>query len=116
MANKSNEFQSALDKVQDALAHGHSIEVIQLAATLTLANSLGNVAKSIAQFENGKEPVYELDKTLENAKNFIMPIGKHAGKKLMDIDREYLLWFQENADGYNRKIGELCGMVLRGKV
>lgn len=49
------------------------------------------------------------DVTLDRAREFVMPFGKHKGKKLKDIDDEYLDWLYENCE--RRKISDMAKLV-----
>jgi uncharacterized protein (DUF3820 family) len=44
-----------------------------------------------------------------------MPFGKHAGKLLIDIPEEYLLWFAGKGLPENR-LGKLLGLTLEIKI
>ena len=47
----------------------------------------------------GEEP------TLEKAKEYVLTFGKHAGKKLSEVDKSYLVWLRENGkDEYLKKL------------
>lgn len=49
--------------------------------------------------------------TLERALEFVLPFGKHKGKKLSEIDDdEYLHWLHEQSS--NKKISELARLIL----
>ena len=46
--------------------------------------------------------------TLEDAKEYVLTFGKHAGKKLSEVDRSYLAWLRENGkDEYLKKLVNL---------
>lgn len=50
----------------------------------------------------GEEP------TLEKAKEYVLTFGKHAGKKLSEVDKSYLAWLRENGkDEYLKKLVNL---------
>lgn len=50
----------------------------------------------------GEEP------TLEKAKEYVLTFGKHAGKKLSEVDKSYLVWLRENGkDEYLKKLVNL---------
>ena len=43
--------------------------------------------------------------------NMVMPFGKYAGRVLIDLPEEYLLWFAQK--GFPRgELGELMNLVL----
>lgn len=46
--------------------------------------------------------------TLEDAKEYVLTFGKHAGKKLSEVDKSYLVWLRENGkDEYLKKLVNL---------
>lgn len=46
--------------------------------------------------------------TLEEAKELVLEFGKHKGKKLSEVDKNYLVWLRENStDAYIKKCAEL---------
>lgn len=49
----------------------------------------------------------------ERAANFVMPFGKHKGKRLTEIPKDYLRWFMENTD--NQKMAKLCRLVCESQ-
>ncbi len=50
----------------------------------------------------GEEP------TLEKAKEYVLTFGKHTGKKLSEVDKNYLVWLRENGkDEYLKKLVNL---------
>lgn len=51
--------------------------------------------------------------TLENAKNFVMPFGKHKGQRLDDLSDDYLDWLYENCD--KGKIPEMARLVFEAR-
>ena len=57
-----------------------------------------------------------LDKTLlVKAANLRMPFGKYAGKRLLHLPEEYLLWFRHK--GFpNGELGDLLALVLEIKI
>lgn len=54
----------------------------------------------------------QTDDELTSALEFEMPMGKYAGKKLRDIPKQYLDWFEQNAEPSNRKIASKCKIIL----
>ncbi|EAT11315.1 DUF3820 family protein [Bermanella marisrubri] len=47
--------------------------------------------------------------------NMKMPFGKYAGKALVDLPEEYLLWFQKKGFPQGR-LGMLLGLCLEIKI
>lgn len=46
--------------------------------------------------------------SLEKAKEYVLTFGKHAGKKLSEVDKSYLVWLRENGkDEYLKKLVNL---------
>ncbi|MPS31212.1 hypothetical protein EHW63_02400 [Salinivibrio sp. VYel9] len=45
-----------------------------------------------------------------------MPFGKYAGRVLIDLPEEYLLWFQNKAEFPKGELGELMKLCLALKV
>lgn len=46
--------------------------------------------------------------TLEEAKEYVLTFGKHSGKKLSEVDKNYLSWLRENGkDEYLKKLVNL---------
>ncbi|WP_420066619.1 DUF3820 family protein [Salinivibrio kushneri] len=45
-----------------------------------------------------------------------MPFGKYAGRVLIDLPEEYLLWFQNKAEFPKGELGELMQLCLALKV
>jgi len=48
--------------------------------------------------------------------NMRMPFGKYAGRVLIDLPEEYLLWFQNKAEFPDSELGELMQLCLALKV
>ncbi|OOE61667.1 DUF3820 family protein [Salinivibrio kushneri] len=48
--------------------------------------------------------------------NMPMPFGKYAGRVLIDLPEEYLLWFQNKAEFPKGELGELMKLCLALKV
>ncbi len=45
-----------------------------------------------------------------------MPFGKYAGRMLIDLPEEYLLWFQNKAEFPKGELGDLLKLCLALKV
>ncbi|CAM2898886.1 DUF3820 family protein [Vibrio rarus] len=45
-----------------------------------------------------------------------MPFGKYAGRVLIDLPEEYLLWFQNKAQWPSGELGQLLQLCLALKV
>lgn len=44
--------------------------------------------------------------------NLVMPFGKYAGRVLIDLPEEYLLWFARKDEFPQGKLGELMQLTL----
>lgn len=53
--------------------------------------------------------------TIERAVSFVMPFGKHKGKKLPEITTDYLEWFVDKCSSNHPKIAELSAMILAAR-
>ncbi len=52
---------------------------------------------------------------LIKAANFRMPFGKYAGRRIIQLPEEYLLWFREK--GFPKgELGELLALALELKI
>lgn len=48
--------------------------------------------------------------TPERARSIVMPIGKHKGRKLSEIDSGYLRWYEAN--GNDGSLADACRFIL----
>lgn len=57
---------------------------------------------------NGNPVKREID--ADRVMNFVFPFGKHRGKRIMDVPRDYLEWFSKQPGG--GKIADFCRFAL----
>lgn len=80
---------------------------VENAETSAWGRALGNLGYGIITSIASAEEVVNAILSEKNeviGGDFVMPVGKHSGKKLSEINNEYLMWFIEN--GKNAEVVE----------
>jgi len=87
---------------------------IENCETSAVGRALGmagfGIDTSVASAEEVQNAINNQTKniTLEEAENYVLTFGKHEGKKLSEVDRNYLVWLRENGkDDYIKALVNL---------
>jgi uncharacterized protein (DUF3820 family) len=87
---------------------------IENCETSAVGRALGmagfGIDTSVASAEEVQNAIANQNKdiTLEEAQEYVLTFGKHAGKKLSEVDKSYLVWLRENGkDDYVKALVNL---------
>ena len=97
-------------RVVNAVLSGKSNPAQEQGSALTYARRYSLLmAFGLATDDDDAESLTIMEEpTLEKAKEYVLTFGKHAGKKLSEVDKNYLVWLRENGkDEYVKKLVNL---------
>ena len=94
-------------RVVNATLSGKSNPAQEQGSALTYARRYSLLmAFGLATEDDDAESLTVIEEpTLEKAKEYVLTFGKHTGKKLSEVDKNYLIWLRENSkDEYVKKL------------
>jgi len=97
-------------KVVNATLNGKSNPAQEQGSALTYARRYSLLmAFGLATEDDDAESLSVVkEPTIEEAREYVLTFGKHSGKKLSEVDKNYLVWLRENSkDAYIKKCVEL---------
>ena len=97
-------------RVVNATLSGKSNPAQEQGSALTYARRYSLLmAFGLATDDDDAESLTVMEEpTLEKAKEYVLTFGKHSGKKLSEVDKNYLIWLKENSkDDYVKSLVEL---------